>query len=223
MDAFEDEKIQNAIDKLGYEGYAYYFILLEILAKKCEDGYNGPIRIHQQTLRSVWRKQSKSCIKVVTKLQESGLFVATFSESFIEFDVPKLSKYLGKYTNKNTPNFISKVNKIKVKEKKEKEKDFSLEDSIIDYFNKINLTLNEKAQGIKYTPTNRKAITARLKEKYTFENCKRAIDSASRNKWCVDNGHFNLITIFRPSKFEAYLNKPIQETLEDIEKQLMNL
>ena len=100
MNAFEDEKIQLAIDKLGYAGYAYFFILVEVLAKKCDEGLINPISIHQQTLRSVWRKHSKSCVKVVEKLQESGLFVATFNESFIEFDIPNLAKYLGKYETK---------------------------------------------------------------------------------------------------------------------------
>jgi len=118
FNAFEDEKIQNAIALLGYEGYAYYFILIELLAKKCDAEFKNPIRIHQQSLRNVWRKQSKSCNKVVKKLQESGLFVATFSESFIEFDIPNLSKYMGKYTIKKSPNT---PNKKKRKEKKRKE------------------------------------------------------------------------------------------------------
>lgn len=114
--SFEDEKIQKCIDLLGYEGYAYYFILLEILAKKCEESYHNPITIHQQTLRNVWRKQTKSCIKVVEKLQESGLFVATFRKSFVEFDIPNLSKYLGTYQSKFSSN---SPNKRKEKEKKE--------------------------------------------------------------------------------------------------------
>lgn len=121
--ASEDEKIQKAIDLLGFEGYAYYFILLELLAKKCEDGFKNPIRIHQQSLRNVWRKQTQSCKKVVEKLQESGLFVATFSESFVEFDIPNLSKYLGKYSTK-FPSNVSNKNKIKenkIKENKEEE------------------------------------------------------------------------------------------------------
>jgi len=118
MTAFEDDKIQRAVDLLGYEGYAYYFILLEVLARQCADEFKNPITIHQQTLRTVWRKQSKSCKKVIEKLQESGLFVATFNGNFIEFDLPNLSKYLGKYTTKNSPN---SPNKKKVKESKIKE------------------------------------------------------------------------------------------------------
>jgi hypothetical protein len=116
--AFEDSKIQKAIELLGYEGYAYYFILVELLTKQCETDFRNPIKIHQQTLRIVWRKSQQSCHKVVTKLQESGLFVATFNESFYEFNIPSLSKYLGKYESKFQPNVS---NKRKEKERKEKE------------------------------------------------------------------------------------------------------
>jgi hypothetical protein len=115
--AFEDPKIQKAISLLGYEGYAYYFILLELFAKQCENEFKNPIVIHQQTVRIVLRKSQQSCHKVVTKLQESGLFVVTFTESFYEFHIPNLAKYLGKYETKidsNSPNKRKeKENKIK--------------------------------------------------------------------------------------------------------------
>ena len=121
--AFSDPKIQKAISLLGYEGYAYYFILLELLAKECEDEYKNPITIHRQTLKIVWRKHTKSCNKVVEKLQESGLFVATFKESFIEFDIPNLSKYQGNYTNKNQ---IKPTKERKGKERKGKERKINI-------------------------------------------------------------------------------------------------
>ncbi len=117
MTAFEDPKIQKAIGLLGYEGYAYYFILLELLAKQCENGFKNPITLHQQTVRIVLRKSQQSCNKVVTKLQESGLFVVTFKENLYEFYVPNLSKYLGKYENKMSPNSPNKIKENKIKEK----------------------------------------------------------------------------------------------------------
>jgi hypothetical protein len=119
--AFEDEKIQKCIQLLGYEGYAYFFILVELFAKQCENSFKNPITLHQQSVRIVLRKQQQSCKKVIEKLQESGLFVATFRESFIDFDIPNLEKYMGKYENKNHPNTPNKrkEKEIKVKESKE--------------------------------------------------------------------------------------------------------
>ena len=119
-DAFNDAKIQKAIELLGYEGYAYYFILIELFAKHCENEVKNPIIIHQQTVRILLRKSQQSCNKVVRKLQESGLFVVTFRESLYEFSVPNLAKYLGKYDTKLPPNA---PNKRKEKERKEKEKE----------------------------------------------------------------------------------------------------
>lgn len=121
--AFEDEKIQKCIQLLGYEGYAFYFILIELLAKQCENSFKNPITLHQQSLRIVWRKQQQSCQRVVKELEESGLFVATFRESFIDFDIPNLEKYMGFYSNKTETNAPKekKEKESKVKEKKEKE------------------------------------------------------------------------------------------------------
>ena len=138
--AFEDEKIQMCIELLGVEGYAYYFILIELLARQCENEFKNPIRIHPQSLRIVWRKHHKSCNKVLEKLQQSGLFVVTFNKSFYEFDIPNLAKYMGKYQTKNSPNT---PNKKKVKEKKVKEKktnsvsDFDLDLIYAEYPKKV--------------------------------------------------------------------------------------
>jgi len=118
--ATDDEKIQAIIDDLGFEGYGYYFSLLELLYRQCQDEVVNPIRIHQQSVRSLWRKQSKSCNKVITKLEQSGVFVATFSGHFIEFDMPNTAKYLGKYTAKISE-VAPKVKKSKVKKRKEVE------------------------------------------------------------------------------------------------------
>jgi hypothetical protein len=164
--AFEDEKIQRAISLLGYEGYAYFFILLEVLAKQCENEFKNPIRIHKQTLKNVWRKQSKSCDKVLTKLEESGLFVVTkwsesdykvdtFLKSLYEIDIPNLAKYMGKYESKLPPNSPNKrkEKENKIKENKEKENvvveapqvgsfNSELEHGIDEVFNAYRFTIN---------------------------------------------------------------------------------
>lgn len=95
--SIDNEKIQMAIEKLGFEGYAYYFILLELVYRKYKESGEKVIRIHPQSLRNVWRKQTKSCNKVLEKLQECGLFSYTFTELFIEFYIPNLPRFIGKY------------------------------------------------------------------------------------------------------------------------------
>lgn len=171
FNAFEDEKIQNIIEKLGYEGYAYYFILIELLAKQCEHEVKNPIRIHQQSLRIVWRKHAKSCIKVVEKLVESGLFVATFNESYIEFDIPNLAKYLGKYTNKNIPNTPNKRKENEIKEKKIKVYTFETEKELLDFWN------YQKVKSHKCTDKKLLEIKKALikKKEFKLEEIKQAI------------------------------------------------
>ncbi|MFT5519622.1 MAG: putative phage protein (TIGR02220 family) [Enterobacterales bacterium] len=225
MSAFEDDKIQDAIDKLGYEGYAYYFILLEVLAKQCEDEVKNPIRIHQQSLRNVWRKHTKSCIKVVEKLQESGLFVATFNESFIEFDIPNLAKYLGKYSNKSSPNLS---NKRKEKKRKEKEKEsvvLEIEkpvknkntETISEIIEYLNLKTNKKYKST--TSGTVSIINARLNEGYTIKDFEIVINNKSA-QWLNDNTMSKFlrpVTLFS-NKFESYLNEQAKLTEADFEK-----
>jgi uncharacterized phage protein (TIGR02220 family) len=242
--AFEDEKIQNAIALLGYEGYAYYFILLETLAKQCENEYKNPIRIHAQTLRTVWRKQTKSCKKVVEKLEQSGLFVVTkypqssnkvvtkcqqsgnkvttFNESFYEFSIPNLSKYMGKYQTKksaNTPN--------KKKEKEKKEKEIKIKENVhSDLIAEIVSYLNN-ATGKKYSPKTDKTIrliNALLNKKYEYKDFTHVIDVKCQ-EWKNDDKMSQYLrpeTLFG-SKFESYLNQPKQLTESDIERMLHEL
>ena len=161
--AHEDEKLQKIIDKLGFEGYGYYFALLELCGRQCTDEVKNPITLHLQSLRSVWRKQSKSCIKVLKELEQSGLFVVTFKESLVELDIPNFSKYLGKYTNKKSPNSSNKIkeNKIKLNKMKGKE-NTPLEHEVINLFNSI-LAGNGRVQhyaGFSLPPKAREEYTA---------------------------------------------------------------
>lgn len=120
MNALDNEKIQTIIDEFGMAGYGYYFSLVELCAKKYQESGEIPMTFHIQTIRKVWRKNTQSCKKVLTKLQESGLFVATFSQHLVLLDIPNLTKYIGKYNNQEP-------NKERKKERKEINKETELE------------------------------------------------------------------------------------------------
>jgi len=222
FNAIDDEKIQSAIDKLGISGYAYFFILIELLAKKCENEFKNPITIHQQSLRNVWRKQSKSCKKVVTKLQESGLFVATFKENFIEFDIPNLSKYLGKYQNKNpsnTPN-KKKVKESKVKESKLKENKNIYADKIAEVIKHLN-TVNDSKFECK-SKSSVKSVTSVLKQGYSINDCKLVVNWKFK-EWSNSEKMRKFLrpdTLFG-SKFDIYLAEARSQELKTNE--LINL
>jgi len=129
--AVDDEKIQKIIDEMGFEGYGYYFSLIELCGRQCSDGPKNPIIFHIQTIRKVWRKNQESAKKVLRKLSESGLFLVTFSEHSVILDIPNLRKYLGKYDSK-TPN--------EIKENKRKEKEIKGRKKISHFFSFFALT-----------------------------------------------------------------------------------
>ena len=79
-------------------------------------------------------------------------------------------------------------------------------DEVIDY-------LNEKI-GSKYrhSESSRKGIIARLNEGFSVDDCKTVIDKKTAEWLHTDmEKYLNPETLFRPSKFEKYLNAPISK------------
>jgi uncharacterized phage protein (TIGR02220 family) len=102
-------------------------------------------------------------------------------------------------------------------DKEEKKVDFSLTDTIIDYFNKIT------GQKRKHMNAARKPIHARLSDEFTKDDCFKVI-STKYDEW-KDNEemekYITIETFFRPSNFEKYLNQPGEDfkTAEQIKRQ----
>ncbi len=83
----------------------------------------------------------------------------------------------------------------------------ALSKNIIIYLNVVS--------GRDFKPeSNAKYVIPRLKEGHTEEDCKKVIEA----KWKdpdFDNKYFRPETLFRPSKFEGYLNEGIGATSDD--------
>lgn len=81
--------------------------------------------------------------------------------------------------------------------------------------------LNEKA-GSNFrasTANTRKQIGARLKDGFTVDDCKRVIDDrCKRWKGTEQEQYLRPDTLFRPSKFEGYLNAAPKDTTDDWRK-----
>ena len=86
-------------------------------------------------------------------------------------------------------------------------------DPLIESCNEVIDFLNEIAgMSYRHSDTSRKPIRARLNEGFTVEDCKQVI----RNRWKAWRGtqwqqYMRPDTLFRPSKFEGYLNATDQE------------
>ena len=79
-------------------------------------------------------------------------------------------------------------------------------DEVIDY---LNLKIGSR---YKHTETNRKVIKARLNDGFTVEDCKTVIDKKTAEWMHTDmEKYLRPETLFRPGKFENYLNAPISK------------
>lgn len=233
--ASEDQKIQSVIDSMGFEGYGYYFSLLELCGRQCSEEMKNPIVFHIQTVRKIWRKNSESTKKVLRKLEESGLFLVTFSEHSVSLDIPTFGKYLGRYES-NAPN-KRKEKEIKVNESKEAplaltapkvitHKNPPVKKSRPPLFEVEPLQLEEDIEAshdaitvltmlnticfsaFRPSKSSLKPINARLNEKYSLEDFKKVIECKNK-EWSVKP---DMKIYLRPSTlfgnhFDEYLNQ----------------
>lgn len=225
--ARNDVKLLKLRDEIGVGFYFYYFALLELCGEQSADELRDKYEFHNSTIKSLWGVNLKKSERISCVMDAVGLLEFEKREKTFMFRVSNLSKYLGKYTNKTTPNIVIKEKKRKEKERKEKETkktpSYENEDLIIEYYNSLSKEVSNNSRGAKFTKNNRANISARIKDGFSVEDCKQAIFSVSRDPWFVDNGHFNLTTIFRPANFEKYLTKPVKETIEDVDRQFLEL
>jgi len=80
-------------------------------------------------------------------------------------------------------------------------------DEVIDYLN------SKIGSKYRHTESNRKGIGARLKDGFSVDDCKTVIDKKTAEWMGTDmEKYLNPETLFRPSKFEKYLNAPVTKS-----------
>ena len=96
----------------------------------------------------------------------------------------------------NKDNNDNKENKKNNKEYKE------ISVKVIEYFNEVTGKKCKPIDG------NLSKIIPRLKEGYTFDDCVKVIDNKNKDPWFTKHPHLmNIETLFRPSRFDSYLNE----------------
>ena len=96
---------------------------------------------------------------------------------------------------------------------KEKKKDKTEEeiDEIIDYLNKVCGTRYKAS-----TEATRKSVRARIGEGYTVEDFKKVIDKKYKEWHGTEfEQYLTPQTLFRPSKFEVYVNQTVRDKSEN--------
>jgi hypothetical protein len=93
--AHQDEKIQSLIQHIGYEGYAYYFILLEMCSNQAKTNSQTEFLFNLKALETAWNKRSDGVKSVLNKMTERGLIETIFKSSLVHLSIPNLLKYKG--------------------------------------------------------------------------------------------------------------------------------
>ncbi len=119
MFARNDDFIVDLMEKFGLQGYFYYFALIEMCAELSSTELQEKHKFHKRTLVHSLRLNTRKLNLFLTYLQDKSKISYTIMGNQYEIILPNLSKYMGKYSSKYTPNT---PNKRKEKEKKEKEK-----------------------------------------------------------------------------------------------------
>jgi len=120
FNAHEDPKIMALMEKHGLAGYAMFFILLELCARQCENEFKESVTIARRTLRQSWRKVGPKVDQGLADLQAMLLLGYTSDEQSYNISIPNLSKYMGKYESKLSPNSPNKRKEKEIKEKESK-------------------------------------------------------------------------------------------------------
>jgi len=103
----------------------------------------------------------------------------------------------------------ARLDKTRLEKKREEEKVDEADASMLPDIDSVIDHLNAKtSRAYRHIESNRKGIRARLLQGYTVADCKRVIDTKVAEWQGTDmEKHLNCETLFRPSKFEKYLNQ----------------
>ena len=154
-----------------------------------ERGAWGPVKAVVDQQRAAFERRSVTNRKNVTKRYESLRIVANRSGSYDEREASPHTPLKEKdiYISPNSGDGIDPLTRDC--------------NEVIDFLNQVAGT------SYKHSETSRKPIRARLNDGFTVDDCKRVIC----NRWKAWRGtewqqYMRPDTLFRPSKFEGYLN-----------------
>ncbi len=118
FNARNDEKILFLMDEFGKEGYFYYFALVELCAEQSASEFREEFIFHPSRLRQELRMTTRRLNQCLTMMQSLSLLDYTMVGKCYKINLPKLSKYMGRYQSKFPSNSPNKRKEKEIKEKK---------------------------------------------------------------------------------------------------------
>ena len=224
-DASNDAKVKKLLIKYGVTGYGIYFHCIELIANDINE-HNITFELeHDSEIIAdnlkIKGTADKSGIEIVEEIMryiiDLGLFTSQDEKIFcfkllkrLDTSMTSSPKFRAMITEAKdnhdlvmTESCKKRVDKSKQEEKR---RDYTVTDSIIDYYNETT------GQKRKHSKTSRTPIHARLGD-YSIDDCKHVIN-VKYAEWKDDpkmSQYITIETFFRPSNFEKYLNQKIVE------------
>lgn len=192
-DASKSLKINELIDNLGLEGYARWFLLLELLNNELTqediDSKNSTFQVHFREISTkVHIKFRKKLVTFLQKLSDFSLLSFEISGNFIKIDCPILLDLQNKDSKYNRKRVVSKsldttLDKIRL-DKIRKDNILSLNEKEKTIFDDVRQSWNnicadngklKHSIGLKSTTTQNffklLKLNPKLKNIDTWENC----------------------------------------------------
>jgi len=208
-----DPQIMEMMDTMGTKGYGAYWILIEHLRE--QQDYVSNLKV----LRSL----AKRNMSVNDNLQEVEQIFTSIVHDYGLFYVDEEGRFYSNSLIRRMKAYDERKTKLAEagrkgglskgkatpkqrstsKGEENRKEDNSVPDGIIDYLN------TRTGKQFRHTASNRKLIKGRLGEGFTEKDAKAVIDVKVK-EWLHDkdmNKYLNPETLFRPSKFEKYLNQ----------------
>ncbi len=207
-DASSDEFIAELEDEFGLEGYARWWKLLETIAVQMDETDRCSVAYPvQKWLRILKAKRNKlTSFLVYCELQLKINMKQT--GNILEIECPKLLEI----RDNHSANLQAKRKRLASKEVEvEVDKELEVEEPLVlEIVQHLNETL-----GTNYshkTASTASAIKARLGDGYTLEDFK-IVHVKKHSEWngTEQQRYLRPSTLYRPSKFEEYLNQVIVE------------
>ncbi len=119
--SYNDERLSAIVDKLGMEGYGFWWRLLEIVAEKLDETGDCSCSFSAKKWGNFFGFSAKKFEKFVGIFKNSGIFEVKFSENSIMVSIPNLLKYRDEYSKKKDRKSGHSPEKLRSKEEDKEE------------------------------------------------------------------------------------------------------
>jgi uncharacterized phage protein (TIGR02220 family) len=230
-DSHDDEKLVSLRTKHGLEGYGFWWLLIEIVAKqtgKTDDKFSVAYPVshwlrltgvyHHKKFRELTEMLQRLCLIDAQSIDNVGTISELSLKDVLTISIPNLLKYRDEYARKSvqTPDRLPKISHLDIELETEADKTIVGQPDITPYSEVVEfLNAELKTQYSVKTQAIRKLIHARCQEGHTLEDFKKVITNMKKT-WSNDSKMKQYLrphTLFN-GKFSSYLNtQPVQQSL----------